>query len=191
MNRGAYESAISSQVVFSAAGVVNAASYTGGSVAPGELVTIFGTGFGADPIALASYDAAGYLPVEVGNTRVYFDGIAAPMIYSLSQQVSAIAPYQISGTTQVQVEYAGPAQLPVDHSGDDFSAGRLLLRGRYGPGRGRRYFPGWHYRLQCRSAGHTGQLSHHLPHWRRLDCRSRGPMVGSLWRPYFPRRPRP
>ena len=32
--------------VASAAGVVNAASFTGGAVAPGEMITIFGTGIG-------------------------------------------------------------------------------------------------------------------------------------------------
>ncbi len=51
--------------------------------------------------------------MEVGATRVYFDNIAAPMIYSLSQQVSAVAPYEISGATQVQVEYAGLRSQPV------------------------------------------------------------------------------
>jgi uncharacterized protein (TIGR03437 family) len=113
VNRGAYESEISGAVAFPAAGVVNAASYTGGGVAPGELVTIFGAGFGANPIALAGYGSDGYLPVEVGSTRVYFDNVAAPMIYSYNQQVSAVAPYEISGTTQVQVEYAGLRSQPV------------------------------------------------------------------------------
>ncbi len=118
VNRGAYESAISGSVAFPAAGVLNAASFAGGGVSPGELVTIFGTGFGASPIAIASYGSDGYLPVEVGATRVYFDNVAAPMIYSLSQQVSAVAPYEISGATQVQVEYAGlrsqPVSIPVN-----------------------------------------------------------------------------
>ncbi len=107
VNRGAYESAISGSVAFPAAGVLNVASFAGGAVSPGELVTIFGTGFGASPIAQASYGSDGYLPVEVGATRVYFDNVAAPMIYSLNRQVSAVAPYDISGATQVQVEYAG------------------------------------------------------------------------------------
>jgi uncharacterized protein (TIGR03437 family) len=113
VNRGAYESEISGSVVFPAVGVVNAASYRDGGVSPGELVTIFGTGFGANPIALASYGGDGYLPVEAGGTRVYFDGVAAPMIYSYYQQVSAVAPYEISGTTQVQVEYGGLRSQPV------------------------------------------------------------------------------
>ena len=67
---------------------------------------------------MASYGGDGYLPVEVGATRVYFDNVAAPMIYSLSQQVSVVAPYEISVATQVQVEYAGlrsqPVSIPVN-----------------------------------------------------------------------------
>jgi uncharacterized protein (TIGR03437 family) len=113
VNRGAYESVISGSVAFPAAGVVNAASYAGGGVAPGELVTIFGTGFGANPIARAGYGSDGYLPVEVGDTRVYFDDIASPMIYSYNQQVSAVAPYGIAGTTEIQVEYAGARSQPM------------------------------------------------------------------------------
>jgi len=116
VNRGAYESVISSSVTFPAAGVLNAASFAAGGVAPGELVTIFGAGFGVSPIAVASYGTTGYLPVEVGNTRVYFDNIAAPMIYSLNQpvSVSAVTPYEVSApTTQVQVEYAGSRSQPV------------------------------------------------------------------------------
>jgi len=113
VNRGAYESAIGAAVAFPAAGVLNAASFAGCGVSPGELVTIFGTGFGVSPIAVATYGSDGYLPVEAGATRVYFDNIAAPMIYSLGQQVSAVAPYEISGSTQVQVEYAGLRSQPV------------------------------------------------------------------------------
>jgi uncharacterized protein (TIGR03437 family) len=113
VNRGAYETVINNSLAFPAAGVVNAASYVGGGVAPGEMVTIFGTGFGANPLVAAIYGSDGYLPVEVATTRVYFDGIAAPMIYSDSLQVSAVAPYEVSGTTQVQVQYAGFRSEPV------------------------------------------------------------------------------
>jgi uncharacterized protein (TIGR03437 family) len=113
VNRGAYESAISDTVSFGAKGVVNAASYAAGGVSPGELVTIFGTGFGPSAIATAGYGSDGYLPVEVAETRVYFDNVAAPMIYSLNGQVSAVVPFEISGTTQMQVEYAGLRSQPV------------------------------------------------------------------------------
>jgi len=38
---------------------------------------------------------------------VYFDGVAAPMIYSSSGQVSVLVPYAVSGTTKIEVEYLG------------------------------------------------------------------------------------
>jgi uncharacterized protein (TIGR03437 family) len=86
--------------------VVNAASFAGGPVAPGEIVAIFSTGFGPKDLTLATYDD-GLLANFVADTRVFFDGVQAPMIYSLSDQVSAIVPYSVSGTTNVQIEYQG------------------------------------------------------------------------------------
>jgi uncharacterized protein (TIGR03437 family) len=87
--------------------VVNAASFARGPVAPGELVTIFGTGFGPANLALATYDPAGQLATEAGDTRVWVDGVAAPVIYSVAGQVSAIVPYSASGTASVEIEYQG------------------------------------------------------------------------------------
>ena len=93
-------------------GVVNAASFQGGALAPGEIVTIFGSGFGPATLAAAQY-TDGQLPTSVGETRVLFDGTPAPMVYAFAGQVSAIAPYSASGTVQVQVEYQGTATPPV------------------------------------------------------------------------------
>lgn len=99
-----------------AAGVVNAASFAGGPVAPGEIVAIWGSGFGPAEIRHAAYDGV-QLNTLAGDTRVLFDGVPAPMIYSLSGQVSAIVPYSVSGSTKVEIEYLGvktnAAELPV------------------------------------------------------------------------------
>ena len=88
-------------------GIVNAASYEGAAVAPGELVAIYGNGFGPANFVSAAYDSTGQLPAVVGDTRVLFDGKPAPMIYALNGQVAALVPYSVSGTTNVQVEYLG------------------------------------------------------------------------------------
>jgi endo-1,4-beta-xylanase len=93
-------------------GVVNAASFAGGALAPGEIVTIFGSGFGPATLAAAQY-TDGQLPTSAGETRVLFDGTAAPMIYSVAGQVSAIVPYAVSGSVQVRVEFQGMATAPV------------------------------------------------------------------------------
>jgi uncharacterized protein (TIGR03437 family) len=96
-----------------AGGVVNAASFHGGPIAPGEIVTIFGAGFGPAAPAVAQFASDGNLPRSVGETRVLFDGAPAPMIYAANGQVSAVAPYAVTGTTQIQVEYQGIATAPV------------------------------------------------------------------------------
>jgi len=87
-------------------GVTNGASFARGGVAPGEIVTIFGTGLGPDAIAYAHYESV-YLGTYAGSTLVYFDDVPAPMIYGLAPQVSTIVPYFVNGTTRVRVEYQG------------------------------------------------------------------------------------
>jgi uncharacterized protein (TIGR03437 family) len=90
--------------------VVNASSYAGGGVAPGELVTIFGEHLGPQTAAGMTVDASGRVPSIASNTVVLFDGIVAPMVYASATQVSAIAPYRVnSETTNVQVVYQGVA----------------------------------------------------------------------------------
>jgi uncharacterized protein (TIGR03437 family) len=90
-----------------AAGIGNAATFNGGPVAPGEMVTIFGSGLGPSQLTLTGYDISGHLANYAGETRVFFDGIQAPLVYTSSTQVSAIVPYQAAATTKVRVEYQG------------------------------------------------------------------------------------
>jgi uncharacterized protein (TIGR03437 family) len=85
--------------------VVNAASYAEGPVAPGEIVTLFGTNLGPTQVAQTTYDGSGFLGTWTGETRVFFDEIQAPLVYASSTQVSAIVPYQVTASTKVRVEY--------------------------------------------------------------------------------------
>jgi uncharacterized protein (TIGR03437 family) len=93
----------------SANGIVNAASYAGGRVSPGEIVAIFGSGLGPSTLAALQLDSRGYVSTSVAGTQVLFDGVAAPLIYTQAGQVSVVVPYEISGesATQVQVVYQG------------------------------------------------------------------------------------
>ena len=91
-------------------GVLNAASFVSGAVSPGEIITIFGVGLGADPGVPLQLTADGQsLTSSLAGTRVLFDGNAAPLIYTSATQVSAIVPFGITGntSTQLQVEYEG------------------------------------------------------------------------------------
>ena len=85
--------------------VANAASFAAGTVAPGEIVTIFGINLGPDQLSQTSYDGSGYLGTYAGETRVFFDNIQAPLVYASALQVSAIVPYQVSASTNIRVEY--------------------------------------------------------------------------------------
>jgi uncharacterized protein (TIGR03437 family) len=78
-------------------------------------LTIFGTSIGPADLAGAQLDASGKLATILSDTRVLFDGVAAPLIYVSSAQVSAIVPYAVAAVanTQIQVEYKGVKSSPV------------------------------------------------------------------------------
>jgi trimeric autotransporter adhesin len=92
-----------------AAGVVNAASFSGTAVAPGEIVTIFGKDIGPATGSGLAQAADGTVSTSSGGVRVLFDGSAAPVIAANSTQVSTVVPYATSGksSVKVQVEYLG------------------------------------------------------------------------------------
>ena len=84
-------------------GVTSAASYASNGVAPGELVTIFGSSIGPASLTVAP---AGTAPQTLANTSVTFDGIPAPIYYVSSTQTSVQVPYNIaSGQTLVKLTY--------------------------------------------------------------------------------------
>ena len=94
---------------FEASGVVHAASYLGGVVAPGEAIVIFGSRFGPPTLAALALGPDGRVATEIGQTRVLFDGRPAPMIYALQGQISAFAPFALAGkaSTSIEVEHRG------------------------------------------------------------------------------------
>ncbi len=98
-------------------GVKNSASYASGTLSPGEMVVLFGTGLGPAQLAGLTLNSAGLVATEAGGTTVKFNGVAAPMVYSLATQVAAIVPYEVAGsaTAQVTVTYQGQtsAAFPV------------------------------------------------------------------------------
>jgi uncharacterized protein (TIGR03437 family) len=89
--------------------VINAADHSSGKVSPGEIVTLFPSNVGPEVLAGTYSGADGRVITLLGETRVLFDGIAAPMSYSVRGQVGAVVPYEIANrkTTEVVVEYQG------------------------------------------------------------------------------------
>ena len=89
--------------------VVNAASYLGGGVAPGEMVTIFGSAMGPSELVRQRLTENGTLATNLADTRVLFNGVPAPLVYVSDKQNTAIVPYAVAGRSlvDVQVEYKG------------------------------------------------------------------------------------
>jgi len=79
-------------------GVVNAADF-GQPVAPGSLISIFGSN-----LASAQKQASSYpLPTELSGTMVYIDGIAAPLTFVSPGQINAQVPYSIAPGSSASV----------------------------------------------------------------------------------------
>jgi uncharacterized protein (TIGR03437 family) len=96
----------SSQSAAAIAAVSNAASYNEAGIAPGEIVTLFGANLGPASAATLQLDASGKVATTLAATQVLFGGIPAPMIYAGPTQVSAVVPFEVTGSTSlVQVQY--------------------------------------------------------------------------------------
>jgi uncharacterized protein (TIGR03437 family) len=109
-------------VFFTEQSVAHGASAQSGPIAPGEIVVIYGTGMGPKELVTAQLTPDGTaLTTELADTKIYFDGLAAPMVYTSEGQVSAIVPYGTAGRSSVVavIEYngqrSGPVNLPVTH----------------------------------------------------------------------------
>lgn len=98
-------------------GVLNAASFRGGPIAAGEIVTIYGTLMG--PAEIKTLELTGDrtgITFDLARTRVLFDDIPAPIIYTTEKQLSCIVPFEVLGKTsvKVKVEYQGAQSDAVD-----------------------------------------------------------------------------
>jgi uncharacterized protein (TIGR03437 family) len=96
-------------------GVTNAASFAPGPVAPGEIVTLFGTAIGPATGVSFQVTSSGTIPLTLSDTQVFFDDHPAALLYTSAGQISAIVPYEVAGhsATNVHVEYKGTASSPV------------------------------------------------------------------------------
>jgi uncharacterized protein (TIGR03437 family) len=104
-------------ILFTAQSLVNGASFLSGQIAPGELITIFGSALGPTaPVGLQLTPDGQSVTTSLGGTRILFDGVAAPLTYVSATQVNAIVPFELAGntvSTQVEVEVQGIASSPV------------------------------------------------------------------------------
>jgi uncharacterized protein (TIGR03437 family) len=91
--------------------ITNSGTGLQGPIAPGELFTIKGTNLGPASGISFSVNSAGGVNPSLAGTQVMVGAVAAPILYSSATQINAIAPYEISGQSQVtvQVQYQGSA----------------------------------------------------------------------------------
>ncbi len=90
-------------------GILNAASFRGGPIAAGEIITIYGTLLGPEVLKTLELNSTGNgITNSLAGTRVLINGTAAPLIYTSDRQLSAIVPYGVGpGEAKVRVEYQG------------------------------------------------------------------------------------
>ena len=91
-------------------GVVNAASYQPitASLAPGELITLYGTGL--SPVTMTTIGGQAF-KTTLGGVSVAIDSIPCPIYYVSPTQIAAIVPYEIAsnqtGLADIQVTNNG------------------------------------------------------------------------------------
>jgi uncharacterized protein (TIGR03437 family) len=98
-----------------AAGIVGAFDFSGGGVAPGAIVSIFGQKMGPAEGILGSLDSAtGKVATLVSGVRVLFNGTAAALFFVRTDQINAQVPFEVSGfaSMEVVVEYNGVPSAP-------------------------------------------------------------------------------
>jgi uncharacterized protein (TIGR03437 family) len=101
-------------------GPVNAFSGAGGTVAPGEVVSIFGSGLGPENgIAIGFDPLTGQLPVSRPGVSATFNGIAAPLYFVSSDQINVQVPYELANGREailivtVNGNVSDPVTVPV------------------------------------------------------------------------------
>jgi uncharacterized protein (TIGR03437 family) len=82
--------------------IVNAASFVSGPVAPGEMVTVFGTDIGPRSFTGLELASNGTVSNNLAATQALFDGIAAPMVYADQLQTSFLVPFEVAGKSNTQ-----------------------------------------------------------------------------------------
>ncbi len=101
---------------FPANGVVSGASFLAGALAPGEIVSIFGTNLGPAAGVIGQFvPGTGRLTTSLGGVSVMFNGSRAPLFFVSSGQINAQVPFEMAGqsSANVVVTYEAAASAPV------------------------------------------------------------------------------
>lgn len=95
-------------------GAGNTLFFADGAVAPGEIVSIFGSYLGPNSPQGLQLTNAGLVSTYLAGVTVTFDGIPAPLLYVTASQINAVVPYELANpTTQMTVTYNGQSYGPI------------------------------------------------------------------------------
>ena len=109
-----------------ALGVVNAASYQYGALAPGSLISIFAPNLTSE----TSTASAAPWPAVLNGVSVKINGIAAPLYYLSPTQINAQVPFEVpNGSASLVVESNGAAANPVPITIAPAAPGIFLMSG--------------------------------------------------------------
>jgi uncharacterized protein (TIGR03437 family) len=81
----------------------NAASLAIGSISPGELITLFGSGLGPQQGVQAHVAPPNLYPTRMSNVQVTVDGTAAPLLWVQDAQINLVAPWALTPGQNAQV----------------------------------------------------------------------------------------
>ncbi len=97
------------------AGVVHAASWRTGPLAPGQIFSINGEGLAPPNGVVGQFDSNGFLERQVIGVEVLVNGIPAPVFFAGDGQINAQAPYSLQQVSQarVSVSYFGESSNEV------------------------------------------------------------------------------
>jgi uncharacterized protein (TIGR03437 family) len=103
---------------------LNAASFRNQALAPGEIVTLFGSNFALGRAAAPSAP----LPTVLGQTRVTFNGLPAPLYYLAPGQINVQVPFEVgTGPVSIQVTRGGSASAITTAQVAAFSPGIFVV----------------------------------------------------------------
>jgi sugar lactone lactonase YvrE len=71
--------------------------------APGELISLYGSGLGPKNAASAQVAGDGRITTQLAGTRVLFEGVAAPVLYASDGRVNTVIPFTMYGYPSVRV----------------------------------------------------------------------------------------
>jgi uncharacterized protein (TIGR03437 family) len=96
--------------------ITNGASNAICAIAPGEVVTLYGSGLGPTQLTSSTMGANGRVPTTLAGTQILFNGIAAPILYTWNNQVGVIVPFGVTGSAQIVAHFGNQASAPLSLS---------------------------------------------------------------------------